>query len=492
MVGRATLADDLEAVRRIDQAITRGNEIFRAWALAAGGSVVEVGGDEGRVEVPAIALKDLAGVRANYESAVEAPASVGVGKRLSESAKALLAAKLRGGNTVVFFDTGVDQEVAAAQKDASQQTETQKITEEYLAKDEAAGGSGDHGGGVSKPHKQQAGHQTAEHSQGEVAESQAEAPAVPAPEQPKVDFEGHFRAAADSQDQADKAATVRQSQDYTALKEQVATALEGLRKQLPVLNQMKSAYPQTYQSVLAVVQSVIALGRELQTQDTELAKKERSTKVWKSPGWGRDVISIPSTSHPDRKAWDAAITSNIASRYTRGDTSALKPVKIPLAELGGGNSAGAANSERLGFYRKVFRSGDRPHPVVAMGGPGNYRLVDGTHRADAARAEGLTHINAMLVPSLRKEALKETEVEPDQEMPGKTVLDKGALPSTAPHKDLILPVGTQHHGQIKVLHADGKAGWKGVRAGMIQGQEPNAPMLGANSHPVSSREPGAK
>ncbi len=88
---------------------------------------------------------------------------------------------------------------------------------------------------------------------------------------------------------------------------------------------------------------------------------------------------------------------------------------------------------------------------------------------------------------------QKTEMEPDEAPPAEDVLDKGALPPHATsHRRLILPSGTIHNGEIKVTHADGKSSWKGVRAGQIQAQEPDAPYGGSNSHAVSSREPGSR
>jgi len=68
----------------------------------------------------------------------------------------------------------------------------------------------------------------------------------------------------------------------------------------------------------------------------------------------------------------------------------------------------------------------------------------------------------------------------------------GPIAGAPAHHHLHLPVGSQVDGKVKVQHADGSQSWKGMRAGMIQGQEADAPLFGANSHPTSSREPGAR
>ncbi len=341
LAGRAVLNNDAEELARISHRIDRGQAVIRSWAVAAGGRVIEAGGDEVTVQIPAEALKDLPAVRQTYHSAVDVTLSAGVGKKLSEAGKALMAAKLRGKDQVAFYDESVEKEVAGI----SDKSEAEKLSEEYLQKAE---------GSAQQPAATPPSLQTEEHSEGEVAQNDAAAIDDFAAGNPHVEA---FHQAAAAQDRADRAAAMRQSTDYEQLKQSVAAALGSLREQLPVLGQLKSAYPDTYKSVMGLVQSVIALAQGLKTSDAELQKAERG--------------------------------------FMDADLDSL-------------------------------------------------------------------------------------------------LMRKGTPDPTKPHVGLNLPPGTLHHGRLKVKHADGSTGWRGVRAGMIQGQEPGAPLFGHSSHPVSSREPGAK
>jgi len=83
-IGQARLRDDVEEIRRINQAIDAGNLAFRSWALTAGGSVIELGGDEGLLEIAPVALNDLESVRNAYKTAVGATVSVGVCRKMSD------------------------------------------------------------------------------------------------------------------------------------------------------------------------------------------------------------------------------------------------------------------------------------------------------------------------------------------------------------------------------------------------------------------------
>ena len=458
--GRAVSTDDPELLARIAQGVSRGHDGLRSWALSTGGRIIDTAGGV-VLELPAAALADLPGVRRLYQDATGATLSVGVGKTLSQSAKALLAAKEQPEKEKI-----VDEYLRSEKPGLSAGISKMVLESPPLVKDEgSAAGTADHGGGVSKPARAQPHHQT------------APGPAAGAPVAPELthaaeDFEKHFRAAADAQEGADRAAQARNSEDMDALKQQVAKALEGLRGQLPVLGQIKAAYPETYKSVMGLVQSVVVLARGLQAGDDELAKREQGAKVWRSTGWGTDVVTIPSAGHPQRDAYDRAFLEGVAHQYAGGDTTRLKPLKVPVAKLTPGNSGrGVANKDRFNLYRRMYAAGDQAPPLVVQRTKTGYQILDGTHRYEAAKAAGATHVRAV---ELAKEELGKDAPNPAEHAPG-------------------APVGTVHNGKLKVQHADGDKGWKGVRAGMITGLEPGGVGGGgANSHAVSSREPSSR
>ena len=134
MVGRASLADDIEGLRRISQSIDKGNQLWGSWALASMGTVISLGGDEGRVEVPADHLGDLQGLRSEYHTAVGATCSVGVGMTLSEADKALLYAKVHGGNRQCFYSEDMGEELKEIAEKQEKRGEISKIADEYLGK----------------------------------------------------------------------------------------------------------------------------------------------------------------------------------------------------------------------------------------------------------------------------------------------------------------------------------------------------------------------
>lgn len=129
MVGRARLADEIEEVRKVGQAIDAGNRAMKAWVENNGGSLIEMGGDEGSAELPASKLSELPKIRAQYASAVGSTVSVGVGTKMSEADRALIAAKLQGGDRIILYTPEVDDIIEKLKKE---QSEAEKLSEAYL------------------------------------------------------------------------------------------------------------------------------------------------------------------------------------------------------------------------------------------------------------------------------------------------------------------------------------------------------------------------
>ena len=422
-IGQARLRDDVEEIRRINQAIDAGNLAFKAWALAAGGSVIEIGGDEGLLEIAPVALNDLESVRNAYKTAVGATVSVGVGRKMSDSSKALCVAKLRGRDRVVFWDDSCQKELDKASENPL--TEEGKIHDEYLGKasdlDSQGPNSESNGGppkkslGVIRPRHQVqnrgieegkeaeklAGHtvrspeskvkaKLAEQSKafdaklkGPVEDSDQDLASV------SPDFEGQFRGLADTSEQQDRVKKTKNSDEMGKLKQQIASALELVRKQLPVITELKAAYPDTYKSILALVQSVIALGKGLQEGEEALSKAEGTRKR----NWVGAGLSIPPTGTPQRTKWESGFKNGLASYFAGGDTEALKPITAKLGDLDLPHVVDPNNGRGRLYTRMAL--GDRVPPIlVHRQENGKLAVLDGNHRIAAAKLAGLSEIPA--------------------------------------------------------------------------------------------------
>ncbi len=536
-VGRAVLSDNVEEVRRVDQAINAGNELWRSFALKVGGSVIEVGGDEGRIAIPAEHLGEMSPIARQYAETVGATVSVGVGMKMSDSAKALMVAKLRGGNQILVWSPDMQKEIEAAT--STPESEKDKLDKEYLSKaDESVGKNrirDDHSPAknpgpnagfavVSKPN-----HKVTPETD-DVAPPPASAPAAPAPAPAMSsgpapddggDLEGSFHQMAQSQDQTDQTAAASAASNTDQVRQQVAQVLGKVREQMPVIAQMRQAAPEAYASIMALVQGVIALGREVMgpgpvhDEDPSHVKEELQKSIAElKPGVpgaeGTDYTHLlPAAA---RAKWPAmklqvtqpagdeihAVLSNPADQLgahigtVQGLLSGSKVTPhSTLTTDYHGHGLGQAMYEGLYAHAKnalgvTHVSGGIHSPAAAK----VHQALASKHGFDYNAQKIASTIHAPYEYALKDEmALSE-----DEELlgAGKGVHFEKSGGSEAGRAHLNLPAGSTLNNKVKIRHADGNTNWVSVEAGMIQSQSPGEPTLGPNSHPVSSRNPNGK
>ncbi len=272
--GLARMHDDIVEVRRVSQAIDAGNEIWKSFALSCGGQPVEAGGDEGAIEIPVAHLAKVPDIARQYSEAVGATVSVGVGMTLSTSSKALLIAKLRGKDQTVLWAPEMQAEIDAAT--SQPKTEAEKLDTEYLSK--ATGGNeGAHAGfsghtqpTVSKPTKGQSDHSAAAVTEG-VVEG---APDQPEQTHAAADFEDQMHSAAQDQESKDRDSVIQDDAGLDQLKKRIVSTLTQVKAQMPLLAQLQQASPETYQTVMNLVQGLILLGKQVMKQQPAVAEDE--------------------------------------------------------------------------------------------------------------------------------------------------------------------------------------------------------------------------
>lgn len=410
-VGRAVLADDVGEVRRIDQAIIAGNELWKAFAVNNGGSVIEMGGDEGRIVVDASKLGEMPQIAIRYSRLVGATVSVGVGMKMSESAQALVVAKLRGGNQILVWDQeamGEEYHKAAT----APKTEEEKLQDEYLGKADGPQGPDQKSAG-GKDVQKVLEHNTAkltgknagfavQHEPGftDVKHEGDTLGVDPKPADPEMthaagdmenmnqDLESQLHSAAEDSSSADEQAAGAGQKQTETVKQQVTDALVKIRKQLPEVAKLQQFAPDAYKSVIGLVQAVILLGKEVS-------------------GDGPPMDDEPQI------------------------------IKDAMAK----SEDGCPHCEEKEFI---------PHKDGSKTCKGCFEDYSPVEKADSS-----------------------------------------PIPGTPPHHRMNFPTGSTVGDKVKVEHGDGGTSWKQVGSGMVQAQDAGAPIIGPNSHPVSSREPAA-
>ena len=279
MVGRASLADKPEEVSRIAQAIDRGNAIWRSWAESHGGQVINIGGDEGRLCVEADHLQELPKIRDQYSEAVGSTVSVGVGTKLSEADKSLMAAKLQGGDRIQLYT----EEVNEVLEELRDNSEAAKLYDEYLDPESAIQkaqpgmNQGEHGGfsGASRSQPAAPQQEGSEHSEAEAARA-TYGVEEPQPGAPATDYESLFHQAAQ---QAPQDEPQRPSGLQDDVRAQVVKILQDVRGKAQALEEMRQTNPDMYNSIKGLVEAMITMARGLDGQEQQQPVQKAEGKV---------------------------------------------------------------------------------------------------------------------------------------------------------------------------------------------------------------------
>jgi hypothetical protein len=433
LIGNARMHDDAAGLARISNLIDSGNDVFKSWAIDHGGAQISAGGDEGVLEIPATALMDLQDIKLKYEALLDLTVSIGVGLKMSQAFKALLASKLRGRNRTTMYDKEVEQEIEEASK--SEDSEKEKIVKEYLEKRQPI----HHVGSAGKP---QSYHVQEKSANPEMQQAQdiKDMPAPPEdPPQENSHFETSFRNFADDDEKKEQTAKAAKSEDLKSLKQKVAQSLASMHKQLPMLAQIKQASPETYTAVLGVVQGLIAIGRQISDTEQQLSKGQ--------------VNIYHNTNLPP--AGMVATSTGGFENYDLG---------MDKADLMAGGLADKKRPE------------DFDQEQLAIG-----QTIEAEHtdNPDLAREIAMDHLTEdpdYYKQELVKQKLKEEELDPAKTMPPKTVLNKYGLPEgiySMRHHNKLVPGEIVSSRHIVVKTPKGNNSIRQVAEGMVREPDPN-------------------
>ncbi len=254
----ATTPDDLS---RLNQRVQQGNGFFKAWAEGHGGRFLAQMGDGGRLEIGADHLHELPQIVDQYKQEVDTSVSVGVGKDLAQCEQALEFAVKNGGDSIQLWTKELADELSE-----SEPTDT---SESYLFKDEPALNTPAAGGGMTGPSMSGAAApegptpEGSEHSENEALQSMLES------QPPPADLAGEFGQLAqqsEGQEQQAKQQQVQQQQqaeDGDNLRDAIVNVLKDFKSQSQLWEQLKEAQPKAYKTMTGVLQSMIALARQV-------------------------------------------------------------------------------------------------------------------------------------------------------------------------------------------------------------------------------------
>lgn len=306
------LTDDIVGIKKLSQALEEGNQIFCRWALNCGGEVLESAGDESLISVPASYIDQVRDIARKYYEATGATCTVGIGMKPSESSKALLVGKLQGKNCIKFYKPEYEDILNAVK----QKSEEEKLAQEYLVKTYQPV---DQSGRLvtALPQEPNDTPQNLDEA-GQVLNTQVQSakkqPAEVEGSHANKDFIRLFHNHAMLQQQEDNAPVVAHNENLESLRQQVAGILESVKEQVPILDELQQAAPETYEAVMNLTQAVIDLARELKDQD--LQKSEDLMKF-------ATVMPLPKPHYKKRPTLPAgtALGFKVKVKHADGTTS---------------------------------------------------------------------------------------------------------------------------------------------------------------------------
>ena len=363
---RLAEVNDSDSLRRINQLSDMGNGVWRAWAEAKQGSALTLGDGSGTLEVCPESLSSLNSIARQYAEIMDFTVSVGVGKDLQQASQAFQLAQLLHGDRICYYNENTLIDIAT-QKDG-----LKKATN--LTDDTAPQA----GAGEANVARYFASYQS--------------------PIKPHQEAEPKFRQLADQHETRQKAKKVNDSGDLDKLKEKVSDVLQGVRKQMHVIGQLKEVYPDTYKSIIALIQSVVALGQSLSDSEESLQKAEKAPGYWKARGLRG--LKIPNKAHPRRIAWDASYKQAIANHFTGGNPQALKPVQVPVDQVKATDIP--LDPDRYSLYHSMAAAGDTLPPLVVSKDAAGWTLINDINALRAAQAAGRHHVDALELPVMAK------------------------------------------------------------------------------------------
>ncbi len=346
-VESAITNSDPDKIAHMAQDIERGDRILRGWLEDNGGKILLFHGDEIYAMVPGEKLTDLGKIHGELEEAWNDTITIGVGLDLHEASRALKAGKKKGGSRIVFYAPEVeemlDEDEHSESHDAKEDSpDPYKLKEldkaekpvcpKCGAKDVKVAIIGEPVYVCQKCDKKWA-------VEGELSKANSPSPGPPTPNQ-QPDFsaaggggmsppmepspfgppqgtpsggpsqmppppsttdmagglspvEAQFRDAA-NQGEAENARSEAQAtsaddgdedaKNVDALKEKIAKVLKAVQKQAPLLEQLKQQAPEAYQAIMAMVQAMMVMAKQLISGDGEQQEpqEKQSQEVTKS------------------------------------------------------------------------------------------------------------------------------------------------------------------------------------------------------------------
>lgn len=258
LTAAALMSDNVEELRRISGDIRRASENLKAWAMATGGSPILDLNLLGVVQVPPDKMPELPEIAQRFRDISEGSISVGVGMSLSESYVAMKHSQKGGGDRISLYDPSMEEHDEPAPQDPAAALQS-------LGK-----ADGQNQQQPEDPTSQVAGYADSPSDFG-LDDSQIYADSQPQQSEPQEPPAVSASAPATSASMDSGGAPAAQPQQPQDGQQQegeqedprtvVVQALQKIKQQAPVLEQMKASNPEAFEAVKSVVAAMILMAQ---------------------------------------------------------------------------------------------------------------------------------------------------------------------------------------------------------------------------------------
>jgi hypothetical protein len=357
-----------EDLRKLHQRGESGDELWRSWAINTRGTLVHVAGGKGLVEVPADKLPELENLKDSYSAVLSSPVAVGVGTTPADADTALRVAENQGGDRIVLYRQGIEKQLGV-HKDSEQGFD--KVFDRIINdQQEGAEGAPMEKGEQVGFHRPQAVAapaspvaQTAEHSEAQAALSAINDPErPPAPEQTQAaaSLEDQLHSLAGDQQDQDTQTQEAQGKNLDAVKSRLASILEKVRAQAPVLGAMQKQAPETYDAIMNLIQGVIAMGRAISMPPPSDAKPvaksepEACAHTTEEPHCGLEkCVGKKELEKDDALPGDGHLKHPVGTKIEGGPTGVGDPHKVGKVKTKHGDGTISDKQMRAGMVSAV-------------------------------------------------------------------------------------------------------------------------------------------
>ena len=256
-IATALASENVPELKRVTQQFRHASDRLKSFAMAVGGEPVLDLGSIGCISVPADRMTELPQIIKSFENETESTLSVGVGMSLSESYTAAKFASIQGGDQIALYHEEMDDqlhtaenpqpdELAGLAKAAESQSQQSSLVGQKKIDQHGEGGKF-----TAKPAE---------------THKPTKAPQPPKPDTDGMDLGPSSLESQPPQQEQQPQPEQEQEQDPRAM---VVAALQEIKRQAPVLEQLKQSNPDAFDAVKDVVQAMIVMAQGMAAQAPE-------------------------------------------------------------------------------------------------------------------------------------------------------------------------------------------------------------------------------